>query len=115
MTAKTKTKTYQKSKKERQIRMFDRLRTIGKRSSNRLASCRLSLRRTLLEKQMFVCAGLTDGCSDHYSDCSSVPTECDHIIEMRWGGLDTRSNLQMLCRDCHLIKTRSNYMFQQIY
>lgn len=64
---------------------------------------------------MFVCAGLTEGCSDLYRACRAEPTECDHIIEMRWGGLDTRSNLQMLCRDCHLTKTRGNYMFQQIY
>lgn len=32
--------------------------------------------------------------------------ECDHIVPLEDGGASTLDNLQALCRDCHLAKSR---------
>lgn len=37
---------------------------------------------------------------------SPGPLEVDHIVPLRDGGANTRSNLQVLCKPCHLAKTR---------
>ena len=38
---------------------------------------------------------------------STKQLEIDHIVEQSMGGGDDTSNLQVLCRKCHWIKTQS--------
>ena len=33
--------------------------------------------------------------------------ECDHIQPVEEGGADDLANIQVLCRDCHIAKTRA--------
>lgn len=35
-----------------------------------------------------------------------VQLEVDHVVPRHWGGDDKLPNLQTLCRDCHIEKTR---------
>lgn len=39
--------------------------------------------------------------------CDGRPTRLDHVIRITEGGDNSRSNLQMLCVDCHDLKTSS--------
>lgn len=46
---------------------------------------------------------------DDYACCecgSRARLECDHVIPVDAGGTDDLANLQTLCRDCHIVKTR---------
>lgn len=36
--------------------------------------------------------------------------ECDHIVELQDGGMDTYENLQAVCNNCHAKKTRANVL-----
>ena len=62
---------------------------------------------------MFICPGLIiDGI---HTSCTRDPVECDHIIEIRHAGKDMKSNLQMLCTNCHKRKTIANYHSQIVF
>lgn len=39
---------------------------------------------------------------------ADMPLECDHIVALRDGGTNDRTNLIMLCRPCHLSKTTAD-------
>jgi 5-methylcytosine-specific restriction enzyme A len=45
-------------------------------------------------------------CSSCCGVFKPVEMELDHIIPLHLNGTDDRSNLQMLCIECHKIKTR---------
>lgn len=57
--------------------------------------------------QEFLCAGLRYP-SGAYASCLNIPTDLDHIIELRHGGLNEYKNYQMLCGSCHNTKTIGN-------
>lgn len=77
------------------------------RCSSRNSSSNLRIRCQLLRDQRGVCAGLVMA-NGHYRPCYRKATECDHIIELRYGGYDRIEYLQMLCQSCHSIKTAKN-------
>lgn len=57
------------------------------------------LRKTILHRDGYLCVSCKR--SDRY-----VPaTDVDHIINKAKGGSDDPSNLQSLCRKCHMTKT----------
>ena len=37
--------------------------------------------------------------------CGEIGNEVDHVIELASGGDDSIENLQVLCRECHKVKT----------
>jgi 5-methylcytosine-specific restriction endonuclease McrA len=37
--------------------------------------------------------------------CGEIGNEVDHVIELAAGGDDSIDNLQVLCRECHKVKT----------
>jgi len=78
------------------------------RETSRSASSSEKNRDRLLREQGGFCAGLLKG-NNIYSNCKNRATECDHIIELRYGGRDIIDNLQMLCNSCHCEKTARNY------
>ena len=42
--------------------------------------------------------------------CGKYGNECDHVVPLYKGGADyDMSNLQCLCRGCHIGKTRAEY------
>ncbi len=45
-------------------------------------------------------------------DRLSLATEVDHIVALINGGTDDDDNLQSLCRDCHVMKTRADKGFK---
>lgn len=59
--------------------------------------------RTLLIKQKQCCPL----CKRKFTELDSVNWEVDHIIPRSQGGRDEYKNLQLLHKDCHLRKTRS--------
>jgi len=65
------------------------------------------IRQKLLREQRYKCAGLIypDG---SYRECNDIPTDLDHIIELRHGGPNEYANYQMLCCWCHINKTAWN-------
>jgi len=81
---------------------------------SRNASSSSTNRKILLNEQGGICRGLLLP-SGRYVSCNRRALECDHIIEIRWGGRDMIDFLQMLCRRCHSKKTRLNYRGQQCY
>lgn len=48
----------------------------------------------------------------HCGERASV--EMDHIVPLAKGGRDDLANLQGLCRDCHRIKTRRDWLPSKI-
>jgi 5-methylcytosine-specific restriction endonuclease McrA len=83
----------------------------------------ITIRRTSNDKRMRhalsvyqnqICAGLTNVHGRIHRLCTSIPKECDHIIELRHYGLDEGFNLQMLCHTCHVIKTNANRVSQRL-
>ena len=40
--------------------------------------------------------------------CTDKPLEADHILPLELTGTDTADNMQALCGDCHLSKTRQD-------
>ena len=81
---------------------------------SRNASASSTNRRILLNEQGGICRGLLLP-NGRYVSCNRRAVECDHIIEIRWGGRDMIDFLQMLCRSCHCKKTRLNYKRQHCY
>lgn len=74
------------------------------------------IRERLLLRQGHRCAGLRF--NGVYLPCYrriSKRAQCDHIIELRYYGADVRENLQMLCRPCHVLKTKANRLKQACY
>ncbi len=59
----------------------------------------LTMRRRVSKQQGYRCAAC---------GLPQVHLELDHIIALSLGGTDERRNLQGLCHDCHLSKTRSD-------
>lgn len=45
-------------------------------------------------------------CAECGADGRTTRLECDHIIPVAEGGLDTLDNARMLCTTCHAAKTR---------
>jgi 5-methylcytosine-specific restriction endonuclease McrA len=84
------------------------------RETQRKASGSSSIRARLCRDQGDSCAGLLKE-SGRYESCGHDVTDCDHIVELRHGGDDDITNLQMLCHDCHLAKTAANYHGQVCY
>jgi len=80
----------------------------------RKASARSCNRNQLCKDQSNRCAGILRRCGV-YKKCDRITDDCDHIIELRHGGVDDITNLQMLCHDCHLAKTAANYHGQVFY
>jgi hypothetical protein len=70
-------------------------------------------RGALLKEQNDTCAGLLY--KDGYISCSSYPTDCDHMVELRHGGEDSIEYCQMLCYDCHHKKTKLNSKGQIVF
>jgi RNA-directed DNA polymerase len=60
--------------------------------------------RTLLSRQNSYCPV----CNRKFTETDSTSWEVDHIIPRSQGGPDAYKNLQLLHRDCHLQKTRSD-------
>lgn len=58
-----------------------------------------ALRRAVKKRDKGVCTKC--GCAD-------CEWNADHILELRWGGEHTLSNLQTLCIECHKVKTQAN-------
>jgi len=72
------------------------------------------IRKELEEEQGYKCPGLLYYDGSKFRTCNSTMlTDCDHIIELRYKGIDHKRNLQMLCYYCHKFKTRHNYYFIQ--
>lgn len=73
------------------------------------------IRRMLVQEQLGKCPGLTTVRGRISRPCISYRLECcDHIIERRHRGADKLHNLQMLCKECHLIKTNANRVSQRL-
>jgi 5-methylcytosine-specific restriction endonuclease McrA len=100
------------NKKLRKIRTYKPKKRFNRQKRSK-SSC-LTIRRTLLFRQKNICPGLTYLDKTHIS-CGHKPSECDHVIELRYGGDDSIGNLLMLCRQCHLIKTAANRIEQTIF
>jgi hypothetical protein len=85
----------------------------------RTASSNVSIRDAITETQGNFCAGLIEipwqYTKTRYYICDNEPTDCDHILELRYGGTDTEDNLQMLCRECHVKKTSANCKKQYVF
>jgi 5-methylcytosine-specific restriction endonuclease McrA len=79
---------------------------VFKKIKYRKMSCDILVRKFLTERQLGKCAGLMIF-GNHYP-CKEIPTDCDHIIELQYGGQDILHNLQMLCHECHSLKTIHN-------
>jgi 5-methylcytosine-specific restriction protein A len=45
--------------------------------------------------------------------CRVLPSaaDVDHVVPLALGGEDIDSNVQILCRPCHKLKTRSDFNF----
>ena len=83
------------------------------RTSHREASSSRRIRNLLIKEQGGKCPGLLRMDGTVLKGCGSIClTDCDHIIELRYRGIDYIGNLQMLCHECHLLKTRLNSQFQ---
>lgn len=83
------------------------------RTSHRQASSSRRIRKLLIKEQSGKCPGLLRMDGTVLKTCGSIClTDCDHIIELRYRGIDYIGNLQMLCHECHLLKTRLNSHFQ---
>jgi hypothetical protein len=83
------------------------------RTSHRQASSSRRIRKLLMKEQGGKCPGLLRMDGTVLKLCGSIClTDCDHIIELRYRGIDYIGNLQMLCRECHLLKTRLNSLWQ---
>ena len=55
------------------------------------------LRRATFERDGWACTG-----------CGSRrKLECDHVVPLHAGGMNVLDNLQTLCADCHMAKTRA--------
>lgn len=80
------------------------------RIRNRKASRDITLREKLCRSQRNRCAGTVE--RGVYVPCfrfiTAASAECDHIIELQYGGHDAYFNLQLLCRPCHRRKTSLN-------
>jgi 5-methylcytosine-specific restriction endonuclease McrA len=72
----------------------------------RKASKRSCNRNQLCKDQTNRCAGILRWYG--YRKCDKAGEECDHIIELRHGGVDDITNLQMLCYECHKKKSSGN-------
>lgn len=72
-------------------------------------------RRLLLIKSLSRCSATRIFMNGVQVKCKSSRTlEIDHIQELRHGGLDVFSNLQVLCHACHSQKTKLNMRFQHV-
>lgn len=87
------------------------------RIKKRVASRNADFRTKLWRLQGWKCAGLV--IRGVYVPCSHeirpFKSECDHIIELRYLGQDDFHNLQLLCRPCHLEKTRLNRLSERAH
>lgn len=74
-----------------------------------------SLKIAVLHKCSWKCTHCGDSTLNHSSSLpwSGVPREdrleVDHIIPLRFGGLDDISNMQILCHTCHCRKTAKEH------
>jgi 5-methylcytosine-specific restriction endonuclease McrA len=74
-----------------------------------------TVRDWLIDIQEGRCPGLMSTHGHAFRLCGSIYlTDCDHIIERRHHGADKRYNLQMLCRECHKVKTKWNRVSQRL-
>ena len=49
-------------------------------------------------------------------DCNSkIKLQIDHKHELRHGGTDTYTNLQPLCKTCHVKKSKANRLRQSVW
>jgi len=80
------------------------------RKASTLSCNRSQLRRDQANK----CAGILRWYGV-YKKCDKAEEQCDHIIELRHGGVDDITNLQMLCCECHKEKTSGNYYWQMYF
>ena len=103
---------YGVDKKLRKIRAYKPKKRFY-RHKRAKSSC-LTIRKTLLSRQKNACPGITYLDKTHVP-CGREPSECDHVVELRYGGDDSLGNLLMLCRVCHLAKTKANRMEQTVF
>ena len=93
--------------KENRIMFMKKSKLYSSSYASRNASSNIHNRIQLLKDQGGYCAGLLMA-NGVYRTCNNKATECDHIIELRHGGIDSIEYLQMLCCGCHRDKTRKN-------
>ena len=61
------------------------------------------------------CTGWRSHPTKHFVRChSNKKLEIDHIHELRHGGTNDFDNFQLLCHECHRIKTKANRKWQVV-
>jgi 5-methylcytosine-specific restriction endonuclease McrA len=81
-----------------------RIKQILNAVPTKLKKIPMSTRRYVLEKYNYMCAGNIPGISCSYNILDAL--EIDHILPKSIKWVDKICNLQVLCSNCHAIKTK---------
>ena len=82
--------------------------TIPKKIKKNIERVKLSYpqRNWLAKEQNWKCFGYCKDKKDELLQLLPAFFEIDHIVPLYWGGSNARTNLQVLCSNCHTIKTQ---------
>ncbi len=61
-----------------------------------------------VKAKLYIEAGGKCRCCTRFIDGRKLKAEADHIVALINGGKNSESNLQLLCNECHAVKTKTD-------